>query len=207
MSERRRFFPAIPVQQVPGRTVELEVQLRQLPGVAAPAPGAHSCDVTGATWLMSITGLGEDAGWSELPDGQGYQRTGYSNGMGCTSIWEGTPGRPDTQGPYLEGPNFRCVFLRLVVGEWDFPPLIVGVLQGRSLCDVHWELSWSHPGELPGDSLNGGYALTEGNMIWVRPYLSGAPIHFETETLTASACCGGAQVGELILEVITIEPA
>lgn len=37
MTERRRFFPATPVQRVPGRTVELEMQLRPEAPVLAPA--------------------------------------------------------------------------------------------------------------------------------------------------------------------------
>ena len=36
MSERRRFFPATPVQRVPGRTVELEMQLRPEAPAAPP---------------------------------------------------------------------------------------------------------------------------------------------------------------------------
>ena len=203
MSERRRFFPATPVQQVPGRTVELEMQLRpELPVVVTAAPVGPVCDVIGATWLLSMSGLSEDAGWNELPDGGGFERTGYSSGWSSTSVWRGTPGSPDAQGPYLEGPSFRCTFLSLMAGEWNWPPVIVGVLQGRSLCDVHWTLSWSHAGVMPGQSLNGLRAVTEGNMIWAYLYPQTAPVHFENETLTARAFCGDAQVGELILEVI-----
>lgn len=38
MTVRRRFFPAAPVQQIPGRSVELALQLRPAPAVVAPAP-------------------------------------------------------------------------------------------------------------------------------------------------------------------------
>lgn len=41
MSERRRFFPATPVQQVPGRTVELEMQLRAVPAAVPAATAAE----------------------------------------------------------------------------------------------------------------------------------------------------------------------
>ena len=36
MTQRRRFFPSTPVQTVPGRTVEIEVQVRRI--APAPAP-------------------------------------------------------------------------------------------------------------------------------------------------------------------------
>lgn len=41
MSERRRFFPATPVQRVPGRTVELEMQLRAVPAAVPAATAAE----------------------------------------------------------------------------------------------------------------------------------------------------------------------
>ena len=40
IQQRRRFFPSTPVQTVPGRSVELEVQVRPAGVVAAPAPTA-----------------------------------------------------------------------------------------------------------------------------------------------------------------------
>ena len=61
---RRRFFPATPVQQVPGRTVELEVQLRP---AAPPAPPAAeegcNCDVAYAlAWPERLSPSGWELG-------------------------------------------------------------------------------------------------------------------------------------------------
>ena len=41
MTDRRRFFPATPVQRVPGRTVELEMQLRAVPAAVPAATAAE----------------------------------------------------------------------------------------------------------------------------------------------------------------------
>ena len=48
MTPRRRFFPSTTVQKVPGRTVELEMQLR--PVATAPVPAAAPAPAN-VTWL------------------------------------------------------------------------------------------------------------------------------------------------------------
>lgn len=53
MTERRRFFPARPVQQVPGRTVDMTGRLKPVPEVPAPAAtGGGGGDVVGVAWLL-----------------------------------------------------------------------------------------------------------------------------------------------------------
>lgn len=64
MTERRRFFPAMPVQQVPGRTVELEMRLTPQPEPVPVKPEKPQepvvCEITYAL------GWPERAGPSEL---------------------------------------------------------------------------------------------------------------------------------------------
>lgn len=205
MSERRRFFPATPVQRVPGRTVELEMQLRPAAPAAAqaapaappPAPGV--CDVMGARWLMSLTAVGADASQEELASGD-WLRYGESPGINGASTWSGQPEVADQFGQWLESETYRCVHLQITI--FSTTPVIVGVLQGASMSDVHWVLSWSHP--RPNDpqrSLNGHHARWAGNMVWVTtlPWPDGS--NAEREVLTATAFCGGAQVDQLVLEL------
>ena len=47
--QRRRFFPAKPVQQVPGRRVELAVQVRK--EGAAPAPAQAPVAGSAVSWV------------------------------------------------------------------------------------------------------------------------------------------------------------
>ena len=54
---RRRFFPGQPVQTTPGKTVELEVQVRPEapvpePAAPAPSPGDCVCKVVGPALLI-----------------------------------------------------------------------------------------------------------------------------------------------------------
>ena len=61
MTLRRRFFPSTPVQQAPGQTVQLEVQMRPEVPEATPEPqpaGDCECNVWGAALYpeMAITG-------------------------------------------------------------------------------------------------------------------------------------------------------
>ena len=86
MAPRRRFFPSTTVQKVPGRTVELEMQLR--PVATAPAPGGGTGPAN-VTWLphQSLWGVGRQTVF--LGDGQ----WDINNGRGIPrSIWEGVPG-------------------------------------------------------------------------------------------------------------------
>ena len=57
MTLRRRFFPSTPVQQAPGQTVQLEVQMR--PEVLEPMPepqlaGDCECNVGGVALLVEL---------------------------------------------------------------------------------------------------------------------------------------------------------
>jgi hypothetical protein len=214
MTLRRRFFPSTPVQKAPGQTVNLEVQLRpEAPVIAAPAPapappGDCECDVIGAGWLVSLTAHQADMGGGELPDGR-WEISGSPATTGSfSSIWEGVPERFGDWGTPLEGPTFRCVELMLT-SERVNAPVIVGVLQGRALCDPKWHLSWDRPSpDSAGQSVNGHVARTAGNMIWVSQYEASpeTPLDGQTEVLTATATCGGAEVATLRLEIFPYQP-
>ena len=80
MTERRRFFPATPVQRVPGRTVELEMQLRPEVPEATPEPqlaGDCECNVGGVallglriipeSWYMAEGGFYSNCGLMLFP--------------------------------------------------------------------------------------------------------------------------------------------
>lgn len=210
---RRRFFPVTRVQQDPGTTVDVGVQLRpEGPAQASdgagraeqPGAGECTCDVIGAGWLMSLTRQGEDAGYGSRIDA-GYPRWGPSQGIqSATTYWDGTEWPAEEAPPYetLESDVWRCVALRLAPEDTWPPPVMVGVLQGRTLCGVEWALNWTHEsGSDPAVSANGHRASTAGNMVWVYMAQTWDAIHGTPEVLTARAICGGTEVAQLTLEV------
>lgn len=218
MSERRRFFPARPVQRVPGQRVELEVQLRaEVPVVAMPAKASGCvCDVAGVTWF-DPTGIG----WT-LPS---YIGGGYSSplieshgvyvapgpvGGPNYETWVGSPVDFDGGGAAapIVSSTFFCtqVFIDRWEGETSLNVLIGGAV-GAALCDVQWAFEWDHARD-PSDPSIGRLGLgvrPVGNMFYVHP--TGLdPIETLAEglyldTLTATARCGGdaSPVGVLTL--------
>lgn len=214
--ERRRFFPSRRVQTVPGRSVELEMQLR--PGAAAPEPVTRppappeppapppppppaegcGCEVHGAGWLVSgVGGLSE-----QLPNGQ---TRFYSQWGANESRWTGTPAHYDADGNPLPIPaeQFHCHYVKA-----DYSSAELGlhaVLQGRALADAHWTFQWQ--GGALGEPVAPGYyggvlrVNTWGNVLQV---IGSGISHDGTERivgLTAWAHCGGQQVAELTLDI------
>ena len=199
---RRRFFPATPVQTVPGRAVELEMHLRpepvQTPAADAPPDsGGNEPDVIGAGWLMSLAG--GDSGMGQMEDGRWYIY-GHTNSMYRRSVWEGEPDVHEDEVVGIDGPDFRCVEMWMDQPRYSAAAL-VGVLQGRNLPDAHWEIEWDRPdGSDPSKSQAGHWARTAGNMVWVQFQ----PVDYEdesvrTENLFATAYCGSQQVAALLL--------
>ena len=199
MAPRRRFFPSTTVQKVPGRTVELEMQLR--PVATAPVPAAAPAPAN-VTWLphQSLWD-GVDRQTVFLGDGQ----WDINNGRGIPrSIWEGVPGNLDDVRPELSA-EFRCTEIEVVItgliGAERYLEYF-GVIQGATLVDARWEFEWD-PANVddPSFSQRLHRAWAFGNVIRVllKPTEGGLK---SRETLTARAYSGGAQVGELKLVAI-----
>ena len=197
MAPRRRFFPSTTAQKVPGRTVELEMQLR--PAATAPVPAAAPANVT---WLphQSLWD-GVDRQTVFLGDGQ----WDINNGWGIPrSIWEGVPGNLDDVRPELSA-EFRCIEIEVVTSYWieagrDLE--YFGVIQGATLADARWEFEWDEPHlENPAYSKRLHRAEVFGNVVRVLLTPTGGSPE-SRETLTARAYSGGAQVGELRLVAI-----
>lgn len=197
MTPRRRFFPSTTVQKVPGRTVELEMQLR--PVATAPVPAAAPANVT---WLPHQSlWEGVDRETVFLGDG----RWDINNGRGIPrSIWEGVPGDLDDVRPELSA-EFRCTEIEVVTSylvELGRDLEYFGVIQGATLVDARWEFEWD-PANVddPSFSQRLHRAWAFGNVIRVLLTPTDGSLESQ-ETLIARAFSGGAQVGELKLVAI-----
>ena len=201
MTPRRRFFPSTTVQKVPGRTVELEMQLR--PVATAPVPAAAPAPAN-VTWLPHQSLW--RGGWQTvfLGDGQWDINNGW---VIPRSIWEGVPGNLDDVRPELSA-EFRCTEIEVVItgligAERDLE--YFGVIQGATLVDARWEFEWD-PANVddPSFSQRLHRAWAFGNVI--RVLLTPTDGSESQETLIARAFSGGAQVGELKLVAIKEAP-
>ena len=200
---RRRFFPATTVQAVPGRTVELEMQLRPVAKVAssrASSPGEGETPMAG--WFSpSFSYYGEWPEWVQLPDGRWEVFGAYDS-----SIWEGIANGVDGQPP-VPAADFRCVELSAPGRSDSYITEHVGVLQGASMTDVRWEATWDAPSaEDPSASIYvGNRYVTWGNVILVRQvYTYGWGINGESgvQTLTATAYSGASPIATLVFNSI-----
>ena len=201
MAPRRRFFPSTTVQKVPGRTVELEMQLRPVATAAAPAPG-------GGTGPANVTWLPHQSLWDGVErqtDFLGDGQWDINNGWGIPrSIWEGVPGNLDDVRPELSA-EFRCTEIEVVTSyliEAGRDLEYFGVIQGATLVDARWEFEWD-PANVddPSFSQRLHRAWAFGNVIRVLLTPTDGSLESQ-ETLIARAFSGGAQVGELKLVAI-----
>ncbi|MCL1961680.1 MAG: hypothetical protein FWG56_07915 [Desulfovibrionaceae bacterium] len=223
MTERRRFFPSTPVQQIPGARVELEMQLQPLaPETEPEPPPCCPCDVMGAGWLTSLTSANDAAPWQPPENGAGWSRPA-GNSPAWTqgqSTWQAEPDTFNDNGAPLESPGLRCTYLEIPLGG-VMPPVIIGVLQGSNLCKARWQLAWNNPDpQAPSQCAAGHRAISAGNMVYV--YLkTPAPALPPTDLppgpqipvpipapdiLTATAYCNDNQAARLTL-VITEQAA
>lgn len=195
MAPRRRFFPSTTVQKVPGRTAELEMQLRPVATAAAPAPANVTWLPHQSLWegFVPQTVFLGDGQW-DINNGRGIPR----------SIWEGVPGNLDDVRPELSA-EFHCTEIEVVTSYWirarrDLE--YFGVIQGATLVDARWEFEWD-PANVgnPSFSQRMHRAWAFGNVIRVLLSATGGG-RKSRETLTARAYSGGAQVGELKLVAI-----
>ena len=196
MAPRRRFFPSTTVQKVPGRTVELEMQLR--PVATAPVPAAAPAPAN-VTWLPHQS-LWE--GVLRETDFLGDGQWDINNGRGIPrSIWEGVPGNLDDVRPELSA-EFRCTEIEVVTSYQIKLREYFGVIQGATLVDARWEFEWD-PANVddPSFSRQRHRAWAFGNVIRVLLTSADGGL-ISRETLTARAYSGGAQVGELKLVAI-----
>ena len=206
MSERRRFFPATPVQRVPGRTVELEMQLRPEAPVApaqAPAepPPAGGCELFGVGWFIDTSTIGWNHSVSVLSETLADGRTHFwDDGFKAQHMyWQGSPEHVGGWGRPIPEPGFHCTELRLWRAGPGFPMVFYGMLQGASMTAVRWELSWDAPmAENPGVSEFGDFAYTWGNVLCVQLVEDGGG-GLPAVELTATAFCAEQAVGTLIL--------
>lgn len=205
MTPRRRFFPSTTVQKVPGRTVELEMQLR--PVATAPAPAAAPAP-GGGTGPANVTWLPHQSLWDGVgreTDFLGDGQWDINNGRGIPrSIWEGVPGNLDDVRPELSA-DFRCTEIEVVTTyliEAGRDLEYFGVIQGATLVDARWEFEWD-PANVddPSFSQRLHRAWAFGNVIRVLLTPTDGSLESQ-ETLTARAYSGGAQVGELKLVAI-----
>lgn len=222
MPTRRRFFPMQPVQTVPGQTVEMAVMLHPQGQAAAPAPGpAPACDILGISWvgslIVDIAAVQSDPYSSivgvEALDGGRWRYT-FEYAYEQEALFTGVPSRFDQQGRPLAmpAPGWGCHELLLDGGSYGEP--LTGILYGRSMSSVQWDLSW----DLPWDgvfehrspfanpsadpdgvySISGHVARQVGNIILVEFAVRLGGSYELTETLTATASCAGNPVGTLV---------
>lgn len=202
MLQRRRFFPATPVQHVPGKTVALELQLKRGEKAQVQAPQASGAgEVFGVGWLTPTL---EEDNWTftstQLEDGRYRIVDAFGSGLE-DSIWEGVPvstgewvARP------ISGPGFHCTELQVDTSYFLYWPGLTyfGVIEGSGLSDARWEFEWDFPSEAdPAVSRRGHLAVAYGNILQIRATPTDGSMD-EIDTLTARAFSGGSQVGQLI---------
>ena len=224
MSERRRFFPATPVQRVPGRTVELEMQLRpEAPVAAAPLPApSGGCECAGvvATWL-DLPPFG-GVGWVEEEVGASVTRVrvrGWHYGLNGDSYetdvaeftylgdWsdvpieeEGTPWARPAPDLMVAGVvhDIKCDS-NIGAGDGGVPRFRAAIF-GQALCEPSWTFEWSAPSpDDPAYSAAGDRAQARGTVLLlsIDPWAESNA----TVTLTAQARCAGQTVATLTFEV------
>ena len=196
MTLRRRFFPSTPVQQVPGQTVSLEVQLRPevppapAPAAAAPPPsGDCVCDVLGVLMAPEII----PQPWSMIDDG-----------------WGSAEAYAFVTRPKMDASRVTGGYLEIPQGETETEErrTVRFLVLGATLCSVEWTWALTRPplppppeGEGWGEPFWRGVSVAaEGGTLLVS-LLSGAiyaddPWYAE---LRATALCGGQPVGEIVL--------
>lgn len=187
---RRRFFPSKPVQTAPGQTVQLEVQLRPEQKQAAVPSAASSsgyvCDVDGVAWFND---------WLSY-DGTHWSPEGYVLSAKTADMAE-----PDAdQGVYWwSGGRLMGGYVEI---NSELTQIWRAVVLGRTLCDVQWTWSLNAP-SLPGgsDSWWDGVSVTEvGGTLIVRVKPGGLATDGQWwSELTATATCGGTNIGALVL--------
>ena len=181
---RRRFFPGQPVQTTPGKTVELEVQLRPEVPEATPEPqlaGDCECNVGGVALLVELN--------ADQSDGNSWQSTYTTVVRPRREGWRLVGAYTPISGGYYPGrPQFRAVLAGLttcnVTWTWtlDVPPFVEnqGYVQWWDGVDVV-----EQDGTLLVTLLEGFVYPPYGTAWWAE--------------LRMQASCAGETVGTLVL--------
>ena len=181
---RRRFFPGQPVQTTPGKTVELEVQLRPEVPEATPEPqlaGDCECNVGGVALLVELN--------ADQSDGNSWQSTYTTVVRPRREGWRLVDAYTPISGGYYHGrPQFRAVLAGLttcnVTWTWtlDVPPFVEnqGYVQWWDGVDVV-----EQDGTLLVTLLEGFVYPPYGTAWWAE--------------LRMQASCAGETVGTLVL--------
>ncbi len=191
MTERRRFFPSKLAQQVPGRTVELEMQLQPQQEVVPPA-GACSCDVLGVALFPDI--LPATGGYYEGEETPVFQTR---SGIGWESVY-----RPIFDGWRLVGGYVP------IQSPWsEMGPVLTlrALVVGTSLCDVEWAWTLDTP-ELPmgayGSWWDGVTVEVQSGALKIT-VLSGEIDASVSDpwwaSLSITASCAGTEIGQIQL--------
>ena len=224
--QRRRFFPAKPVQQVPGRRVELAVQVRKEGAAPAPAPapapvagGAVSwvapsplipewasttptaMDGEPGRWMVSADMVdllfeGEVLPWPTVEFPEVDPGVGYRR-----EPWWGEYGQQLP--PTIPSGSWRCTrisYYASVHNEYGHR-YYAGAYFGPGAERVQWELAWSSPGTVPGSSSDGSMAVPYGAAIYVYPVLHWLQSSIVPSTLVATAMLDGVPVGTVEFEL------
>ncbi len=187
---RRRFFPGQPVQTTPGKTVELEVQLRPEVPEATPEPqlaGDCECNVGGVALLVELN--------ADQSDGNSWQST-YT-----------TVVRPRREGWRLVG-----AYTPISGGYYPGRPQFRAVLAGLTTCNVTW--TWTL--DVPPFVENQGYVqwwdgvdVVEQDGTLLVTLLEGFvyPLYGTAwwAELRMQASCAGETVGTLVLRPMVSE--
>ena len=187
---RRRFFPGQPVQTTPGKTVELEVQLRPEVPEATPEPqlaGDCECNVGGVALLVELN--------ADQSDGNSWQSTYTTVVRQRREGWRLVGAYTPISGGYYPGrPQFRAVLAGLttcnVTWTWtlDVPPFVEnqGYVQWWDGVDVV-----EQDGTLLVTLLEGFVYPPYGAAWWAE--------------LRMQASCAGETVGTLVLRPMVSE--
>lgn len=187
---RRRFFPGQPVQTTPGKTVELEVQLRPEVPEATPEPqlaGDCECNVGGVALLVELN--------ADQSDGHSWQSTYTTVVRPRREGWRLVGAYTPISGGYYPGrPQFRAVLAGLttcnVTWTWtlDVPPFVEnqGYVQWWDGVDVV-----EQDGTLLVTLLEGFVYPPYGTAWWAE--------------LRMQASCAGETVGTLVLRPMVSE--
>ena len=217
MTERRRYFPGVPAQQVPGRTVDLAMRLQRVADAPAPATGAPGpATPVAPRWV----------GWSDEGSPATSQQTGRAYGLDPYVAWGNPSNMPFVA--WVDGAvsvdwsvSFVPTFWKTGVGViWEgdalesMHPPEGGYLGFPAVRDVALPDLTSDGGPSPGyffqheaDPSKYGLAfepvlLAAGNTITLAPQPETCP-----GVLTATASVAGVEVGEVTFIFSAFIPA